>query len=103
MISGNFSGREAEAIAGVELDRAIFENPEPDLGTRQILKDGNRLLGFIRDGPDAAYNGLVCGYGPVGEVEPKGIGAGFHQLAQHLGRLARGTNGANDFCASHFA
>jgi hypothetical protein len=78
MISGNFSGREAEPISGAELDRAIFEDAEPDLGTGQILKDGDGLFNFLRDGPYAADCGLMSRYRPVGEVEPKNIGAGLH-------------------------
>jgi hypothetical protein len=38
---------------------------------------------------------------PVRKVEPKNIRAGLHQFAKHLGGLAGGTNGADDFRAAH--
>ena len=101
MIPGNFLGCEAETISGMKLGRAIFEHAKPDLGTGEILKDGNSFSSLLLDDPDAAYDGLVFAYRPVREVEPKDIRAGLHQLAKHLGRFGSGTNGTNDLCATH--
>ena len=79
-----------------------FHGTDADLGTGQVLQDGDGPVEFTFESPDHADNASMERIVAVTEVEASNVHAGLDKLFENLFRSAGGPDGTYDFCPSHF-
>ena len=79
-----------------------FQGADADLGAGQVLEDRNGAVELTFESPDHADNASMERIVAVAEVEARDVHAGLDKLFENLFRSAGGTDGADDFCSSHF-
>src|SRR5262249_35243791 len=94
---------EAEAIAGLELDRSGGEGAEPELRPLQVGEDADRPPGLLLERADRVDALPVVVVRAVAEVEPEHVDAGAEQGLDALRRRACGPEGRDDLRAVNAA
>ena len=79
-----------------------FYGADADLGTGQVLEDGDGPVEFTFKSSDRADDASMERIVAVTEVEARNVHAGLDKLFENLFRSAGGPDRADDFCPSHF-
>ena len=87
---------EAHGLAGGDLDLAVLDQADPDLGALQVLQDGDRAAGLALERADGGVDPAVVVVRPVAEVQPEHVGPGQEQLAEPLRGGAGRPDGGDD-------
>ena len=83
-------------LAGRDLDLAVLDQADPDLGALQVLQNGDRAAGLALERTDRGVDLAVVVMRSMAEVQPEHVGSGQEQLAQPLRRRAGRPDGRND-------
>ena len=91
----------AEAVSGPELDLTAGHPSGADLGSREVLEEGQGLPQAGLDLPGRAHHLGVLLVAPVGEVEAQDVGPGLDQTFEHPGVTGGRADGGDDLRAAH--
>src|SRR5947208_13782119 len=97
---------EAERRAGLEVDMALGEPADAELGALEVDQDADRPVIFLLQPADDVEALAMIGVAAMAEIEPEDVGAGLEQAADHLRRRARRPERGEDLdvaLASHAA
>ena len=74
---GPIADGDEQRVAGGERQRfRVGESPGANLGTAQILKDGNHPAGIARRAPDTAGDRFMGGVAAMREIQAEDVHAG---------------------------
>ena len=79
-------GHEADGFAGLDLDLAVADGADADLGSLEILKDADGTADLPLQRADVAVDLGVVVLGAVAEVQAEDVDARLDQLFQHFRR-----------------
>ena len=93
-------GVQSKRLPGFELNGAVAEFADADLGPLQVRKDGDMLLSLFRAAANGA-GGFAVGVGAaVGKIQAENIHAGGNQVIEHGLGGGGGANSGHDFGAT---
>ena len=95
------SGGEGEDVVLLQLDAAVLEGLDADLGALGIQDSSHGDTQLVPDALELGQLSQVALVGAVGEVEAGGVHAGKDQLTDHFLAVHGGTQSADNFCLSH--
>ncbi len=90
------AGDEPDLARALDHHVAVAERPGTDLRTRQIGEHGDRPTGPLGGVADPSERDQMVGDVAVAEVQSDHVETGDHQVFEHLGRVARRTDGRYD-------
>ena len=79
-----------------------FDRADADLGTGQVLQDGDRPVELPFKPADHADDASMKRVVTVAEIKAGNIHAGLDKLFENVFRSAGGSDGADNFSPSHF-